>query len=569
MALVKSQTNNLKSIFNSNRFIIPEYQRKYSWSLDEREALWNDIAESVGVMHHFIGTFAFKACSDSLSIEDTYDVIDGQQRITTIYILLSVLIDQHPDDNWKNQWRNSMIGSKSNLKLTPLGVDGSILEKVLFEFNTLQRDQLKTRSQRNLYDAKKEFLALVSPLKTAEEIQNHISFIVNDLEVLVFNVDNDAQAVKMFSVINDRGLPLSILDKTKSTLMYYSTIRLDGKCNHQINTLFGEIFDAYDAIELLREELDILGQFSENTLYNQHYYTQRALFKNDWNYKIGSEEIFKSLKRMLKQSEFDEIALQEFILRYTQNLRDFTIAFKNLLSEVDKIDAYQKPFLYLGFTATMYPFIVKLYQQGLLQQLLSMLEKIEVRVYKLKGTNPRQSMYDFASRLEEQPRSESEVREWLTWFVDHFMNDLTFKKYLSENIYRNAAVKYILAEYNDEPLSLSQYNDLQKEHIFPTSATFDVTQHGFIGRDEYLYDKDCLGNLTLLEKVLNIKADNDPPITKVPRYLESNLVKTRELGGSIKMAGINKTRLETRREEIITFCVNHFDIRKDEVEETL
>jgi uncharacterized protein with ParB-like and HNH nuclease domain len=61
MSINKSQTEKIGSIFNGNKFIIPKYQRKYSWTAIEQKALREDIEESVkDNMTHFIGTLSFK-----------------------------------------------------------------------------------------------------------------------------------------------------------------------------------------------------------------------------------------------------------------------------------------------------------------------------------------------------------------------------------------------------------------------------------------------------------------------------------------------------------------------------
>lgn len=570
MSLQKSQTNNIKSIFNGNRFMIPEYQRKYSWTKNEREELWNDILESIGTMNHFIGTLSFKKSeTDDFSTDELYDVIDGQQRLTTLYILLSVLIDKISDHGIREKWHANLIGSVENLKLTPLGEDGTLLGKVIFDYNNIDETDLVTKSQRQMYSAKREFIALTSSLDEDKEVMKHIKYVVENIEILVFNVENEAQAVKMFSVINDRGLPLNIIDKTKSTLMYFSTISLDEALNHEINLAFGEIYDAFDAIDLVRDELDVLKQFTESTLYTQHYYSARKLFPKEWNYKIGADEIFRSLKRICKSLENKPDELKTFISDYTKDFQSFSIAYRDLLEEVKTNPAYAKPFRYLGFTATMYPCIVRIYQKGMLDELMELLEKIEVRVYKLKGTNPRWNMYDLSSKLVESDMNVEQVKQEMMNFLDSFMNDYLFKTYLQENIYRNASVKYILYEFNREELPIEKYSSLQKEHIFCQSPTFDVVEYGFENRDTYDYEKDRLGNIILLEKDLNKENDNDPPKAKTKNYLDSSLTKTRDMGGHIEMNDIDKSYLDTRRDQIIDFCLERFAYTKVEAYEEM
>ena len=133
-----------------------------------------------------------------------------------------------------------------------------------------------------MYSAKKEFISLVNALNISE-IEKRIKFIRDKIEVLVFNVEDQAQAVKMFSIINDRGLPLRILDKTKSILMLYSTLHLNEELNQFINDEFELIFDSYDELIVLKEKLNILGRFEENTIFTHHYYSSRHLFPQTWN----------------------------------------------------------------------------------------------------------------------------------------------------------------------------------------------------------------------------------------------------------------------------------------------
>lgn len=225
MSISKSQTEKIGSIFNGNRFIIPIYQRKYSWTDNERKALWQDIEESINSnMNHFVGTFSFKENKAvGLSTDTLYEIIDGQQRVTTLFILLSVLIDKLPDGEVKNNQRTAFIGTSENLKLHPQGVDGYFLTQIIFDFLSIDISKINKRSQRFMYLAKEEFTALVNPL-SMKEVEERIIFIRDRIEILVFNVEDQAQAVKMFSIINDRGLPLRILDKTKSILMLYSTL---------------------------------------------------------------------------------------------------------------------------------------------------------------------------------------------------------------------------------------------------------------------------------------------------------------------------------------------------------
>lgn len=559
MSITKSQTDKIGSIFKGNHFTIPKYQRKYSWTETETKALWNDINESIGNrMNHFVGTLCFKENkSVGLSTDTEYEVIDGQQRLTTIFLMLSVLIEKISDKDIREQQREAFIGQDGKLKLLPQGIDGKFLTKLVFDFNAIEKEKLTKRSQKLMYAAKEQFLSLAGGL-TEGEITDWIIYVRDRIEVLVFNVENQAQAVKMFSIINDRGLPLRILDKTKSILMLYSTLYLNENLNSLINDKFEKIFDAYDDILVLKSKLGILGRFEENTIFTHHYYSAHKYFAETWNNRDGANTIFSNIKNKCELLSEDHGKLEEFIKGYISDFSEFSINYSSLIAKVKTENSYQNPFRFLEFTATLYPVLVRLHMQSKLDDLIKLLENIEVRVYKLKGTNPIADMYWLSSRLNCENLSVDEIKVILINFGERFMGDYTFKTYLGENVYGNGAVKYILGELNNENLTYSTYKALQIEHIFSREPNFDTSTYGF--DETYDYEKNRFGNLSLIEESLNKSSSvrNNPPINKVDGYLKSNIKIMRDLAGKINADELNKEKVDIRREEIIDFCIIRF-----------
>ncbi len=559
MSITKSQTEKIGAIFNGNRFVIPTYQRKYSWTDTERKALWQDIEESLkDDMNHFVGTLSFKENkSIGLSTDTVYEIIDGQQRITTLFILLKILIDKIADSDVKESQLSAFIGSKDNLKLQPLGADGDFLKRLLFDFDNIDKENINKRSQRFMYSASKLFSAFANPLKPSE-IEERIIFIRDRIEVLVFNVENQAQAVKMFSIINDRGLPLRILDKTKSILMLYSTLHLKEELNDEVNNSFEKIFDSYDDLLVSKEKLGILGRLEENTIFTQHYYSASRLFPSTWNNRDGADTIFDNLKIRCEELKENPTELKNFIEEYLADFENFAVNYSNLVKEIETNPLYQKPFRYLEFTATLYPVIVRLYMQGKLDDLLQLLETIEVRVYKLRGTNPIADMYWLSSHISANDLSVDDIGTHLKNFCEKFVNNHVFKTYLDNPIYGNGAVKYILSEYSNDNYNLSTYKDFQIEHVFSKDPNYDALSYGFA--DDYDYEKNRFGNLGLLEKSLNIGLGNLPPINKVNGYLESKNTEIRNLAGEIQKGNFKKTSVDNRRDIIVEYCINRFSL---------
>lgn len=559
MSITKSQTEKIGSIFNGNRFIIPTYQRKYSWTDTERKDLWQDIEESIkDNMNHFLGTLSFKENKAvGLTTDTIYEIIDGQQRITTLFILLKVLIDKLQDQTVREGLQKAFIGSADNLKLRPLGADGDFLNKLLFEFDTIRVDAINKRSHKFMYSSLKLFSAFSNPL-SQPEIEQRIIFIRDRMEVLVFNVENQAQAVKMFSIINDRGLPLRILDKTKSILMLYSTLHLNEIINDSINTSFEKIFDAYDDLLVWKDKLGILGRIEENTIFTQHYYSARRLFPRTWNNRDGAETIFDNLKIRCEELKDNPDELEKFMNDYMNDFEKFAVGYSNLVKDIEAKVIYHKPFRFLEFTATLYPLLVRLYIQNKLDDLLDILEAIEVRVYKLRGTNPIADVYWLSSYVAEKEPTVDEIRTHLSNFSEKFVNNHVLGTYLDGALYGNGAVKYILSEFSNDSFDIDTYKSFQIEHIFSKDPNFDASSYGFA--DDYDYEKNRIGNLGFLEQGLNGGLGNLPPINKVSGYLNSIVTETRNIAGEIQQGNFCKNNVDTRRKKIVDFCIDRFKL---------
>ena len=193
-----------------------------------------------------------------------------------------------------------------------------------------------------------------------------------------------------------------------------------------------------------------------------------------------------------------------------------------------------------------------------LDELLDILEAIEVRVYKLRGTNPIADIYWLSSEVAEWDLPAEEVKRRLIDFNEKFMNNYNFKNYLTANIYTNGSVKYILSEYSNDNLPIDYYNNLQVEHIFSKEPNFDPISYGF--SDDYGYEKNRIGNLTLLEQELNSGLSNVAPINKVDVYLRSRISATNLLAGAIQQGNYSKIHVDDRREKIIEFCLERFKL---------
>jgi len=264
------------------------------------------------------------------------------------------------------------------------------------------------------------------------------------------------------------------------------------------------------------------------------------------------------LKNRCEELKDNPYELRTFMISYLNDFESFAVSYSSLIKKVETKDIYQKPFRFLEFTATLYPLIVRLYMQGKLDEVLDLLEAVEVRVYKLRGTNPIADMYWLSSYVAEFEPDIYDIKGRLNYIGEKFVNNHVFSNYLDNAIYGNGAVRYILSEYNGDNLTNEAYKDLQVEHIFSKEPNFDATAYGFT--EDYDYEKNRIGNLGLLEQSLNKGLGNLPPINKVSGYLNSKITETRDLAGEIQKGNFSKANVDNRRKKIVDFCIGRFKL---------
>lgn len=242
MSKLSVDQKNIISLFgdkNSN-FVIPDYQRPYAWTEEECQTLWEDIFE-----------FAFPngQYKEFNSDEEYYlgpivtfknennkkEVIDGQQRLTTLMLLLRAFYVRFSlmktDESMKTRdliakciWRTDEFGTAN---LNELKIDSEVAtdndkEEFLDILKTgIVKDNQKSKYAKNyrFFQAKiEEFLNEYLDVFSYFPIR-----ILNNCILLPIEADNQNTALRIFSTLNDRGLPLSDADIFKAQFYkYYS-----------------------------------------------------------------------------------------------------------------------------------------------------------------------------------------------------------------------------------------------------------------------------------------------------------------------------------------------------------
>lgn len=551
--------------FNRRFFDIPKYQRGFAWERTHVRELYEDIVESIEIKsEHYLGTLVL---SRNPHEEDHYYIVDGQQRIITITLFVNEVI-KHLSRQDKVFYRRFYIAEQGDLyRLRTLGKDRQYLYDLLKGKVHIPQN----KSQRLLKEAYEEITNIVNSLTDKKTFLNYIE----RLKVMEFIEQSEGDAIRIFQTVNDRGKPLSNMEKAKSLLIYFSNRYLDKKLDGRINEIFGDIFENYDDIKHIgeKEGVDLINSrdFNEDSIMRQHFVTF-----SDENYDATAGYVLGYLKKnlMLLRNEGNRRKrLEDFITSYVESLLQYFVSLKDILVRVSRNSKYYRLFVTLGPSTYLYPLIVKLEMLGKLSQklpereyarytFLDLIELIDVRVYKTRGTDPRADISRFAYRLNGDLTDE-EIRDWLLDYNRSWMPRGTFEVFLQEWIYGNQALVHIFTKYceklQNRSFTLSELKALEKmsptiEHILSREPKFTFKSVGFKGSEDFEAYADTLGNLSIIEKAINSAAQNKMPLEKVPYYDTSKYKMTQILATSISAnKNFTKQDINSRTSELANY----------------
>ena len=226
----KSSIKELLITGTKEKFLIPEYQRPYAWTDDQVLTLFEDLVEYTNNQNE---SSYFLGCIVSFSNENKeQEIIDGQQRITTLFLLLRAIhrklqkmSDSKEKDNFIRQiepaiWKIDELTSVADY--SSVLIESKVLE---VEYNQILENILTTGEaedkSKDRYSLNYKLLIKLLDEYANNEPLNFYRFINNVLNktiVLPIKADTQETALTIFSTLNDRGLPLSDADIFKAKI---------------------------------------------------------------------------------------------------------------------------------------------------------------------------------------------------------------------------------------------------------------------------------------------------------------------------------------------------------------
>ena len=561
----------LNELLTGNKvFDIPVYQRGYAWESKNLEDLWEDLYYLDPSKNHYFGTVLLKdsgkTASTSLATLKRYDLIDGQQRLTTILILLREIISQlreiSPDELQSDvdALERKYLKDGGHYKLNLSGDDGSYFHNVIIDGNDFLAGDATTRSQRRLTEARGFFRERIIGEKE-QPPSRYQSFLVqlkqkiDELQLIRYEVDSDADAIRIFETVNDRGRPLSNLEKTKSFLMHTSYLGIDddnavaGTLN-KLNGHFSRIYRHFEGVSGTKHMERL--RMDENDVHRYHFID----YISPGDDSSRPTDSLKDLIRDMLRKDPEECV--QYALTYAKDLETAFFAVKQITESYkeDEEGGILSKIFILERMGNIFPLLIASWLRfgddvPRLEEILKLLETFIVRVYLVSGyrSHTGESRFNgMAHRLHRKMLDYDGVLGELRWMNRYYQSDEHFRWALGQgNLYERLSprtIKYLLSEYEihlrrkvDVPLAVAIQEQIlsseyEVEHIWAQKPSYEM---GAEEESEYQQNVHRLGNLTIAHQSWNKSMGNKTFQEKqsqpgdLPSYSKSSLLVQKEL----------------------------------------
>ncbi|HDR4513813.1 DUF262 domain-containing protein [Bacillus cereus group sp. TH150LC] len=522
----------ITQIFNSEvKYIIPRFQREYSWTKEEVEEFWNDIIDNIEDLgtqftnkEYFIGSLVLVEEN-----EYVYHVVDGQQRLTTITVLFSALIETFLANNMKalaDGLYKYVEGSDLNAEKFFKLVNENPKPFFQKSIQNIQKEELTpdTKEEKRIDDAHKYFLEKLKDLKTnydSEELYINYLKAIRDqllsLKTIFISVNSMDEAYTIFETLNSKGINLTTTDLIKNDI--FKVLNYEHPTD-----------DAKESWKKIINNTKSNHKSGNINTFIRHYWISKYAF-------LTQNRLYKAYK---KQQINDVKSMKEFL----KELEEESKVYKSISSpDINEWKQQEEKQIYFSlealniFKVTQVKTILlslmaqkrnKLLSLTQLKSAIRQLENFHFVFTAISSENPSplESKYSTLARKIRNAKTKVEINDVLKELSKYLKEKRsTFEKF------EKGFMKLHFTNEKDEDKKLIQYilkrfeeKRLGNDELF----VGNITLEHILSQASKEKDIGCIGNLLPLHKKLNEKADRKPFKDKLEIFSESNLKVTQE-----------------------------------------
>lgn len=502
---MKTDNSSVADLFNNDLFYeIPEFQRPFSWEKDQFEDLIDDLVGADPTKEYFLGTIVYYK---DIGVRM---VVDGQQRLTSLMILLACLRDRIADDKTKSDLQNLIIQPEDKVRDISerdrlIVRDHDMFHKMIavpegtkVGFDSRDFDEPSSR-----YIVARDVFAERLDKLDQPTLTKLMKFVSNKCLMIYLEADTFEEAFKLFEIVNDRGKQLRRIDLLKSYNLHPEVV--PNKVNRK------QLAQQWDQDEAS------LGERKFEALFN--------ILRLIYTKSKPAEDLFSEFrKRIFDAGKLSRGAdffttLSDYVSLYAAIFddRDFLVGnplerhFRALLSIMDS------EFFTFEWRACVLSFAKKYGREGIYQFCLA-IEKL-VLFHAIEGVRKDERYSDFTAILAmiEKSKKPEEAIEGIKVDVAKIEHRLA-----TEDVYKRPYEKYVLLRLElaaAELATIREFTAKTTEHVFPQTPIPGGDWDKAATEEERKKFVNKLGNLVLLSQGKNSSASNREFVEKKTTYL--------------------------------------------------
>ena len=498
-------------------FIVPEYQRPYVWQEENIQELIDDLYyafENKQNSEYFLGALVLKRTREKEFKE--YEILDGQQRLTTLCMMMAVLRDlmKKPQYKWTlsqmiYQEENELlkVPSRNRIKYnTRDKVKDFVKNYIIANGSTKKKDLINYHEDTNISvsNMAKAISSMHNIFESKENLEAFAVFLLNNVLFIYVSTDNTEDAFRLFTILNDRGIPLSNADILKS-----------------IN--IGEVPE---------EDLD---EYSKNWEYLEEKYHK------------GFDRFLSFVRTILLKNkpasnlldEYEKNIYRKNILKKGKNTIDFLVELDEIYDKIIDLNDENLSNEYKNLVTIMkiglhsdewIPAVMSYFLKFEYYNLDKFIKKLE---YKFVGdlmsnvspSKRRENLNNIIKTIEIVNKENID-----TLFENKELFDIDkniFRNNINGEVYGKKYTKYLLLkiEYlmSDNSVHLSNYKEISIEHVLPQNPLKKSHWRRDFTENQRKNWTNKLSNLVLISNKKNVKLANLDFNKKKEEYLKHRM----------------------------------------------
>lgn len=544
------------------RYTVPDYQRRYSWQEEQWGALWADLNSIRPDSTHFLGSIVLIERSSGLNELNKLEIVDGQQRIATITVILSLMREKYYElgesgqaEDIENKYLKKQdldLNEYQNLTLSTF--DNPNLEKVI-ERKYEKMDEGQLREAVQFYANKLNDL-------DAEKLDDLRKRLLASVTLVSIRCEGEQSAFRLFETLNDRGMELSSVDLMKNYTFSKAASAPESKID-------------YEQVQNDWERLikTLMPNMSQPSRFFRHYIMSAS--EPDYDGDVSDYKLYDEYQKIV-DSKLPEAGIS--LNEYVSELADKAELYAKVLNhEIDMYDAAGNKAinsklddLEIINSVQARTLMLRVFEEyntaNKVMESLLLLESFLMR-WKVSSYPTGGELDRIYSRIcSEAFEKENSIREIYSGLSDRCPSDEEFIASIENKRVRlNERTSYILKRLEMDYYDGAEVNldELDREHIAPR-ASFTAKKYSAwpstLGTTEAQFEqfRDKLGNLTLLETGKNIAIGADPFEKKKEAYAESKVNMNQQLYEDYDSWGTDE--IEQRTSELANAMVQIWNL---------